>query len=95
MFGAACRKLHFSSQDACVTCCASSSSDCVIRFHFYSSSSQPLLRFDHIFKEAEEEEADVIYLELADTFELSSVVSADASVSAGGVVTDPQVALLL
>ncbi len=36
-----------------------------------------------------------LYLELADTVELSSVVSADASESTGGVVTDPQVALLL
>lgn len=38
---------------------------------------------------------DVIYLELADTLELSAVLSAGAPESAGGVITDPQVALLL
>lgn len=36
-----------------------------------------------------------IYLKLADTLELSSVFSTDASVSTGGVITNPQVALLL
>lgn len=42
-------------------------------------------------------EDDVVFsdLELTDTFELRSVVSADASEPAGGVVTHPQVALLL
>lgn len=47
------------------------------------------------FNLREEDHLIFSYLELADTFELSSIVSADASVSTGGVITNPQVALLL